>query len=46
MIKFKQFEKPELDFKTAVKKPIPINCYQMEKPLEVAAFESLMRGQK
>ena len=44
MKRFKQFDKPELDFKRAVKKPIPIKCFRMSEDFEVETLEGTMSG--
>lgn len=44
MLKFNQEELPDLAFKTAVKKPIPIKCAQIKEPFEVETLEGLMKG--
>jgi len=46
MIEFKQNEVPNLDFKKAVKKPIPIRCLQINEPFEVQTMEGVMKGKK
>lgn len=46
MLKFSQFDKPEYEFKKAVKKPIPIACYQMQEEFEVETLEGTMTGKK
>lgn len=42
--------KPEdtkrLNFKKAIKKPIPIRCVQMHEPFEVETMEGTLRGKK
>ena len=43
---FKQGNIPDLDFKKAVKKPIPIQCFQMNQPFEVETMEGIMSGKK
>jgi hypothetical protein len=44
MLTFKPDDLPELDFKTAVKKPIPVRCVQIQEPFEVATMEGTLRG--
>lgn len=44
MLKFNQQELPKLQFKTAVKKPIPIQCSQILEPFEVETLEGVMKG--
>ena len=46
MIRFKQFEEPDLQFKKAIKKPLPIKCYKMDEDFEVETLEGLMSGKK
>ena len=40
----KKGEIPPLDFKKAVKKPIPVRCVQINEPFEVQTMEGLMQG--
>ena len=44
MLRFKQFDKPDLEFKRAVKKPIPIKCIQIQEDFEVETMEGTMQG--
>jgi hypothetical protein len=44
MLKFHQNKNPKLDFKEAIKKPIPIKCVQIDEPFEVESMEGIMRG--
>ncbi|MFO7672135.1 MAG: PGDYG domain-containing protein [Lutibacter sp.] len=44
MLKFNQQELPKLVFKTAVKKPIPIQCSQIMESFEVETMEGVMKG--
>lgn len=44
MLKFKQLEIPDFEFKEAVKKPIPIRCIQINEPFEVETLEGTMQG--
>ncbi|WP_411894337.1 hypothetical protein [Winogradskyella sp. A2] len=46
MLKFKQNRIPDLEFKSAIKKPIPIRCLQINEPFEVETLEGKMRGKK
>lgn len=46
MLTFKQHTIPDLKFKKAVKKPIPIKCIQMQEPFKVETLEGTMRGKK
>lgn len=44
MLKFKPDKLPKLDFRTAVKKPIPIKCIQIGEPFEVETMEGTLKG--
>lgn len=44
MVKFYKDKNPELDFKSAIKKPIPIKCAQIDEPFEVESLEGLVKG--
>ncbi|MGM5470989.1 hypothetical protein ACS386_11985 [Flavobacteriaceae bacterium LMO-SS05] len=46
MLKFKKHEKPKLEFKQALKKPIPIKCIQIQEPFLVETLEGEMKGKK
>jgi len=46
MLKFEQFENPPIKFKRAIKKPIPIECVQINEPFEVETLEGTMTGKK
>ena len=46
MLEFKNNEIPDLNFKKAVKKPIPIRCIQMDEPFVVHTLEGTMKGKK
>lgn len=46
MKKFKQHEIPDLNFKKAVKKPIPVKCFQIDEEFEVQTLEGVMKGKK
>jgi hypothetical protein len=46
MLEFKQNNVPDLNFKKAVKKPIPIRCIQIDEPFQVNTMEGLMKGKK
>jgi hypothetical protein len=46
MLTFKQHNVPDFAFKKAVKKPIPIRCYQIDEPFEVETMEGTMKGKK
>ena len=41
---FKKGETPDYPFKQAVKKPIPIRCYQVNEPFKVETLEGVMEG--
>ena len=42
---FKTFERPALPFRKAVKRPIPIEACQMDKPFRVESMEGIVEGQ-
>ena len=44
MLTFKKGQVPELSFKKAVKKPIPIRCIQIDEPFRVETLEGTMTG--
>jgi hypothetical protein len=44
MKKFKKGTVPDLDYKKALKKPIPIRCIQIKEPFEVETLEGIMKG--
>lgn len=44
MLKFTQDQLPDLDFKSAVKKPIPVRCTQIPEAFEVETLEGVMKG--
>ncbi len=44
MLTFKKGQVPELRFKKAVKKPIPILCTQIDEPFRVETMEGVMEG--
>lgn len=44
MLKFTQEQLPELEFKYAVKKPIPVQCAKIPEPFEVETMEGIMKG--
>jgi hypothetical protein len=46
MLKFKKTDKPQLPFKKAIKKPIPIQCIQIHEPFQVETMEGTMKGKK
>jgi len=46
MLTFKPHELPNLNFKKAVKKPIAIQCIQINEPFIVETLEGVMKGKK
>jgi len=46
MLRFKKYTVPDLDFKEAIKKPIPVKCVQINEPFEVETMEGVMKGKK
>jgi hypothetical protein len=46
MITFKKGNPPNLEYKKAVKKPIPVRCIQINEPFKVETMEGLMSGKK
>ncbi len=44
MKKFLLDKTPKLDFKKALKKPIPIKCVQIDEPFQVESMEGLVTG--
>lgn len=44
MLKFKQNILPKIEFKTAIKRPIPIKCAQILELFEVETMEGKMKG--
>lgn len=46
MKNFKKGVIPELDFRKAVKKPIPIRCAEIDDEFEVETMEGIMKGKK
>lgn len=46
MLSFKQYDIPKLAFKKAIKKPIPIKCYQIDEVFSVETLEGVMTGKK
>ena len=45
MLQFKKTVPPNLNFKKALKKPIPVKCVQIQEPFEVYTLEGMMKGQ-
>ncbi|MBA2500788.1 MAG: hypothetical protein H0V30_13760 [Chitinophagaceae bacterium] len=41
---FRQGELPPFEFKEAIKKPVPVKCYQMNEPFEVETLEGTLKG--
>lgn len=46
MLEFIQNETPDLEFKEALKKAIPIRCIQIDEPFLVHTKEGIMKGKK
>jgi len=46
MIKFIKGNPPDVAYKQAVKKPIPVKCFQIDEPFTVETMEGLMKGKK
>ena len=44
MLVFKKNVIPDLEFKEAVKKPIPIRCVQINEPFAVETMEGILEG--
>jgi len=44
MLQFKKTVPPNLAFKKALKKPIPIKCIQIPEAFEVYTLEGVMKG--
>lgn len=44
MLSFLLNETPHLDFKTAIKKPIPVKCIQIQEPFQVESLEGTVTG--
>lgn len=44
MLYFKKGEVPDYNFQLAVKKPIPIKCFQVNEPFTVETMEGPMQG--
>jgi len=45
MKKFIKGTIPDLDYKKAIKKPLPVRCIQINEPFEVETLEGVMKGQ-
>ena len=46
MLTFKQHNVPDFAFKKAIKKPILINCIQIDESFTVETMEGTMKGKK
>ncbi len=46
MLTFKKHTIPDLEFKKAIKKPIAIQCIQIDEPFQVETMEGTMKGKK
>lgn len=46
MLKFNANNKPDLNFKRAVKKPIPIECVQINEPFKIETMEGVLTAKK
>lgn len=46
MLTFKKHTIPDLEFKKAIKKPIAIQCIQIDEPFQVETMEGIMKGKK
>ena len=44
MLQFKKGKIPALNYRMAVKKPIPVRCMQIMEPFEVETLEGTLRG--
>lgn len=44
MLTFKPGEIPNYSYQRAVKKPIPIRCFQMSEPFKVETMEGILEG--
>lgn len=44
MLKFKKGQKPAYPFNRAIKKPIPVECYQLHESFEVETMEGTLKG--
>lgn len=44
MTHFKKGQIPDLDFREAVKKPIPVRCIQLHEPFTVETMEGTLSG--
>lgn len=46
MITFEKGQIPDLEFKKAIKKPIPIRCIKINESFQVNTMEGIMKGKK
>ena len=46
MLKIKKGEIPKFDYRQALKKPIPIQCFQMKEAFQVETLEGIMNGKQ
>lgn len=46
MLEFTQNNLPDLEFNEALKKPIPVRCFQINEPFKVNTLEGTMLGKK
>lgn len=46
MLTFKENSIPDLAYKKAIKKPIPIKCIRIDEPFVVETLEGTMKGKK
>ena len=44
MKRFRKGTVPDLEYKKALKKPIPVRCIQINEPFEVETLEGVMKG--
>lgn len=44
MINIKKGELPDFEFQLALKKPIPVKCFQMKEPFSVETMEGILEG--
>jgi hypothetical protein len=44
MLYFKKGEIPDYDFQLAIKKPIPVKCFQINEPFMVETMEGPLTG--
>lgn len=46
MLKINRQSAEKLEFKQAIKKPIPVGCIRMDEDFEVETMEGLMKGKR